>query len=241
MNLARSPLLLPRFIWSPTPPLAGAIILALAATAPIYAVAQLVPAMLALPLALSITSLVLWSSSSLFDSHDGAMPTRLDAVRQFSGTTGRKSIYDLETGFCADWYFMLRVEEEIARTARSGQSFGLLCVEPRQQLGATMRNHLLLALERSFRTADLVGRLGDVRFGVLLPDSDDIGTSAARGRIQQLFGRKVVEVRATVHPHGDEDWRTFFSQDVAAARFPSSEPIWTPEETSAFDRGDRSA
>ncbi len=240
MSRAHSALRPLLFIWSPKPPLTGAIILALAATVPIYAAADLVPAMLALPLILIITSLVLWSSASLFSSDDGARPTRLDAVRRFSSTTSRKSIYDLETGFCADWYFMLRLEEEVARTKRGGPAFGLLLIEPIGEPDTALRTRMLLVLERTFRTADLVGRLGDLRFGVLLPDSDHEGSRAAQERLEKLLGHKNIRVTLTVRPHGEIDWKTLLSEG-ADSRFPSAEPIWTPDERSVFDRESRSA
>ncbi len=223
-------------LWSPSAPLAGAMILAVAGVAPVLAAASLLPTVLALPLVLGVMALVLWAGSSLGGSLVQEGPGRVDRVRMYSSRTSRKSIYDLETGFCAEWYFHLRVEEEVARTMRSEQAFGLLLVEPRSKLGTAMRTRLLLALERAFRAADLVGRLDDLRFGVLLPDSDHIGTSAARDRLQQLVGRDNICLRMMVHPHGGSDWRAFLTNEGADTRFPSSEPIWTPGERSAFDR-----
>lgn len=92
-------------------------------------------------------AIVAWAGSSLFGSGGQERMTRLEAVRRFSSPVRSKSIYDPETGFCADWYVMLRVEEELARTKRSEQTFSLLLVEPRTELGATKRNLLLLSLE----------------------------------------------------------------------------------------------
>jgi len=233
---ASFPLGLFRFLWSPSTPLAGAIILAVAATAPIFAAGHRLPPALALPVVFGIMALVAWAGSSLFGSGGQVRMTRLEAVRRFSSPVSSKSIYDPETGFCADWYFMLRVEEELARTKRSGQSLGLLLVEPRTELGATIRNHLLLSLEGTFRTADLIGRLADSRFAVLLPDSHDDGTRSARERLLQLVGSANIRIESIVCPHGGTDWRTFLADESADSRFPSSEPIWTRDQPSAFDQ-----
>ena len=225
-----------RCLWSPRPPLAGAIILALAATAPIFAAGHRLPPTLALPLVFGIMAIVAWAGSSLLGSGGQERMTRLEAVRRFSSSAGSKSIYDPETGFCADWYFMLRVEEELARTKRNEQTFGLLLVEPRTDLDAAKRNHLLLSLEGTFRTADLIGRLAHSRFAVLLPDSDDDGTRLAWERLLQLVGSANIRIGSIVCPHGDTDWRTFLADESADSGFPSSEPIWTPDQRSAFDR-----
>lgn len=129
---------------------------------------------------------------------------------------------------------MLRVDEEVARTKRTGRPFGLLLVEARRDLGENGRPHLLHSLERGFRTADLVSRLGGLRFVVLLIDSDKEGTSAARDRLEQLVGPRNIHVALTVHPDGDTDWLSFLT-NVADAGFPQAEPIWTQGRSSRFD------
>ena len=224
-------------LWTPRPQV-GAIILALAGTLPIFATAHLAPAVLGLPLVLGISSLVVWSSSSLFvpPAPDGL--SRLDAVRRYSNPTS--SIYDLETGFCAEWYFLLRVEQEVARTKRGGQTLGLLLIESQGKPSATLRNHLLLSLERMFRTGDLVGRLDDSRFAVLLVDCSDDGTGAARERLLQLVGQHTVRVESAVYPKGAIEWRTFLAGEGSEAHFPEAEPIWDQDRSSRWDRETRS-
>ena len=220
------------FLWSPRPQ-AGAIILAVAGTLPIFATAHLAPAVLGLPLVLGISSIVVWASSSLVAS---PALTRLDAVRRFSNPTSSKSIYDLETGFCSEWYFLLRVEQEVIRTKRSGQTLGLLLVESQGSLGPTLRNHLLLSLERTFRTVDLVGRLDDSRFGVLLVDCSREGAGEARERLVQLVGQQTIRVEHAVYPNGEVEWRKFLAGGGSDPHFPAAEPIWGQDRSSRFDR-----
>lgn len=221
-------------LWTPRPQV-GAIILVLAGTLPIFATAYLAPAVLGLPLVLGISSLVVWASSSLFSpALDGL--SRLNAVRRFSNPASSKSIYDLETGFCAEWYFLLRVEQEVMRTKRNGQTLGLLVVESQRELSAPLRNHLLLSLEQVFRTADLVGRLDDSRFAVLLVDCSDAGTGAARERLLQLVGQHTVRVESTVYPTGEIEWRTFLAGEGSGVHFPGVEPVSDQDRTSRFYR-----
>ena len=223
------------FLWSPRPQ-AGAIILAVAGILPIFATAHLAPAVLGLPLVLGISSIVVWASSSLVASPALDRLTRLDAVRRFNNPTSSKSIYDLETGFCTEWYFLIRVEQEVTRTKRSGQTLGLLLVESRGNLNATLRNLLLLSLERAFRTANLVGRLDGSRFAVLLVDCNDDGTAAARDRLLQFIGQHIARVEAAVYPGGEPEWRTFLAGEGSGAHFLKAEPIWAQDSSSRFDR-----
>ena len=222
-------------LWTPKPQV-GAIILVLAGTLPIFATAHLAPVVLGLPLVLAISSLVVWASSSLFGYSALDRLTRLDAVRRFSNPPSSKSIYDLETGFCAEWYFLMRVEQEVYRTKRSGQTLGLLLVESQRKLSATLRNHLLLSLEQVFRTADLVGRLDDSRFAVLLVDCSDAGTSAARERLLQLVGQHTVRVESTVYPTGEIEWRTFLAGEESGVHFPKVESVSDQDRSSRFYR-----
>jgi len=230
----------PQALQAPIARQAGTAVLAVAGAAAIFAAAFLLPPVLALPLAFTVTAFVLWVGSSVLSSLGQGTPTRLEAVRRFSSTANTKSIYDLETGFCAEWYFFVRVDEEVTRTKRSGESFGLLLVEPRRKLGKRVKTRLLLGLERAFRTADLVGRLGDLSFGVLLIDSDEEGTNAARDRLVQLVGRSNIRVGLTVHPDGDTDWRTLVANMGQDSPYPQADPIWAQDGRSSFDREARS-
>ena len=98
-----------------------------------------------------------------------------------------------------------------------------------------MRNQLLLSLERVFRTADLVGRLDDSRFAVLLVDCSDDGTGEARRRLLQLVGQHTVRVESAVYPNHETEWRTFLAGEGSVAHFPKAEPIWDQDRSSRFD------
>ena len=88
----------------------------------------------------------------------------------------RLAIYDRETGLFAYWYFSLRLEEEVARCARYGQTFSLLLLEA--QTGRLMpddESALFRHMSDSFRNSDLVAHLGNLRFVVLLANTDAQG------------------------------------------------------------------
>ncbi len=176
-----------------------------------------------------------WTSSRYFALVKTNNIQSIGAVRRFSSRP--QSIYDAETGFCTFSYFLSRLDEELARSERSGASFSLVLIEP--SLGQSERLHqaLFLTLERAFRTADLVGRLSDDVFAVLLVDSGRDGTKTVVDRLAAELGRNV-SIRPAVYPDDGTDRRSLMAAIGAGSgvAFPEADAVWSPDNDSAFDR-----
>ncbi len=199
--------------------------------------------LLAIPVTIAIVAiavatviLALWSSSRYFALVKQNSIRSIGTIKRFS-SRGPQSIYDAETGFCTFSYFLSRLDEELARSERSGASFSLLLIEP--SLGQSERLHqaLFLTLETAFRTADLVGRLSDDVFAVLLVDSGRDGTKAVVERLAAELGSNV-SIRPAVYPDDGTDRKSLMAAIGAGSgvAFPESEAVWSPDGESPFDR-----
>ena len=129
----------------------------------------------------------------------------------------RRPTFDRDTGLHANWYFRLRVEEEIARATRYGQPLTLLCLTGSPAALRTPR----LALKRWLRQVDFAGDLGDV-VAVVLPNTSRDGAATLAERIEAHVPG--IEIRLAEHPHdgatlaqllGDSEWHV--SDQEAAA------------------------
>lgn len=106
-------------------------------------------------------------------------------LRQLRETGQRLAIYDRETGLLAYWYFSLRLEEEIARCVRYGQTFSLLLLEARTgRWTSDDESALFRYMAESFRKCDLVAHQGNLRFSVLLTNTDAQGAMVVREHLQ---------------------------------------------------------
>ena len=106
---------------------------------------------------------------------------RHDGLRRLREMGERLAIYDRETGLFAYWYFSLRLEEEVARCTRYGQTFSLLLLEAQTGRWAfDDESALFRHMSDSFRSCDLVAHLGNLRFIVLLANTDAQGAIVVR-------------------------------------------------------------
>jgi GGDEF domain-containing protein len=219
--------------------MAARIALTLSVSATAALAIQFLPSTLAVVLVSVAIAAGVWATSSA-TAHPRRM-ARLEAVSRFGSSAAAKSIYDVETGFCSEWYFLLRLEEEVARSKRTGHNFALLIVEPRRRLGHRVRNRLLRCLEGTFLSTDRVGRLGALRFAVLLVGCELEGARAVTRRITASVGRANIQVRAAAYPHDGQDWRSLLTAagGTPSDLYPTGEPIWTPGGLSAFDHDTR--
>lgn len=85
----------------------------------------------------------------------------------------RLSIYD-ENGVFTDWYFRLRVQEEIERSQRYDLEFSILVVKPAALDGADADSLSASAgynemIRQSLRKSDVLALLRDGSVGILLP------------------------------------------------------------------------
>jgi hypothetical protein len=97
------------------------------------------------------------------------------------------SIYDDEAGLYADWYFRLRIKEEIARALRYGGHIAVLLVEAPQMAPDGQVNgaydgraeQMIAHLRRS----DLPALLRDGSLGIIMPNTNRRSASMVRCRI----------------------------------------------------------
>jgi GGDEF domain-containing protein len=202
---------------------------------------QFLPSTFAIVLVSVAIAAGVWSSSSAMATAHAQRTARLEALPRFGSSYAAKNIYDVETGFCSEWYFLLRLEEEVERSKRTGHNFVLLNIEPRRRLGNRVRNRFLRCLEGTFRSTDRVGRLGDLRFAALLVGCELEGARAVTRRITASVGRANIQVRVAAYPHDGQDWRGLLTAagGTPSDLYPTSDPIWTPGATSVFDRDAR--
>jgi hypothetical protein len=122
----------------------------------------------------------------------------------------RRPTFDRDTGLYANWYFRLRVEEEIARASRYGQPFTMLRIAAPTPDGL---NAPRLAIKGWLREVDFAGDLGDL-LAVLLPNTTRDGAAIVMGRLEGLVPDLQMQLSeypldgATLdHLLGDPDWR----------------------------------
>jgi GGDEF domain-containing protein len=109
----------------------------------------------------------------------------------------RFSIRDDNSGLYADWYFRLRLQEEVERAKRYGVRFALMIVKP---IGLHTDTELLSPgswfaehLQRHLRRSDLPALLQDGSLGIIMPNT---GHRAAATVQQRIAGEL-----AKVEPH----------------------------------------
>lgn len=104
------------------------------------------------------------------------------ALERIAGDRRRPTI-DRDTGLLADWYFRLRLEEELARAQRYDQRFTLLRMDVAERHVAD--DGVGSELRASLRGVDLAGTLGNTTC-VLLPNTDRISAAPVIDRLRAL-------------------------------------------------------
>lgn len=139
---------------------------------------------------------------------------RQDAVAGL-GRDRRNPIIDRTTGLCTDWYFRLRLEEEIQRAARFGQRFAVVLVSK-----GTAKNNVALTLRR-LRHVDYAADLGEV-IAVALPNTDAEGARKWQARFDAIIP---ADIRIAEYPRdgetvarllGEDNWETSNFETSAA-------------------------
>jgi GGDEF domain-containing protein len=156
----------------------------------------------------------------LIDRVEIARQQRFEGMSRIRDFGQRLVIYDRETGFYADWYFRLRLQEELARSRRFGQTCALLLAEStRGRLGKDREAELFRAIQRSFRATDLIAHMGSLRFAVLLTHTTREGSQIAQERLASNVSDGTLQVGVACFPEDGEDWRSL----VTAAGGPSAD------------------
>jgi GGDEF domain-containing protein len=154
----------------------------------------------------------------LIDRVELARQKRYEGMSRVRDFAQRLVIYDRETGLYADWYFRLRLQEEIARSRRFGHPSALLLAEStRGRLGREREIRLFESITKSFRGTDLVAHMGNLRFAVLLTNTTPEGAAVAKERLASSVPAGLLQIGVACYPQDGEDWRSL----MAAAGGPS--------------------
>ena len=115
----------------------------------------------------------------------------------------RPSIYDADSNWYADWYFTLRLEEEIVRSHHYGFDMALLWLGL-GDVGVSARPELMLEMTRlekaAFRRSDIPGALGQEEFAICLPQTDGPGGIVVADRLASELTEYVPRIGLAVYP-----------------------------------------
>jgi PleD family two-component response regulator len=92
-------------------------------------------------------------------------------------------LIDQASGLHVGWYFWLRVLDEVNRSARYGNPFGLLILDVDVNGRRNGNEDELNEVAASIRSADVGGRLSPHRAGVMLLEQDVASAKAGTERI----------------------------------------------------------
>lgn len=149
---------------------------------------------------------------------------------------GRKLvIYERETGLFAYWYIALRCEEECYRAQRYQRPLSIAVVEPDQTSDSwTVAEQITRALEKRLRKADLPGYLGNARFVLVMPETDQDGALGVLRRIKE----DVAETRwgLAAFPQDGHDFDRLY--EIAARRLDVEDATHGADQT-PFKRVER--
>lgn len=143
--------------------------------------------MLSFPLDIVIAAAIVtltWRSAAAIEvaRADAAIADVKPVVMQRISGDRRRPTFDRETGLLADWYFRLRVDEEIARAQRYGQKFTMLRVS---HAADDARGGVALAARTCLRSIDLAGSIGSTTC-VLLPNTTRDAATTVAERLLEL-------------------------------------------------------
>jgi hypothetical protein len=130
----------------------------------------------------------------------------------------RRPTFDRDTGLHAEWYFRLRIEEEIARARRYNQGFSLL-VFSAQSSG--ILDVARVATKQYLREVDFAGDLGDW-IVLCLPNTTRDGAEQVVGRLAKIV--KGLEVRVVEYPADGETLNTLLGEDEWRTRRDDYDP-----------------
>jgi len=151
-----------------------------------------------------------WSVARPRGTGDDVAGALSDSQAAALGSDRRRPTFDRETGMLMNWYFRLRAEEEIARAARYGQPFTIMCLVGESPDALAVAR---LSIKHWLRQVDFAGDLGTM-IAVLLPNTDRAGAAIAMARLTKLVPG--TQIRMAEYPAdgstlpqllGDEDWR----------------------------------
>ena len=133
----------------------------------------------------------------------------------------RFSIHNDETGLYADWYFRLRLQEEVERSRRYDLRFTVLLVKPvGQRIGAespVASSWIGDKIRRNLRKSDLPALLSDGSLGVIMSNSARRAAQTVRRRIAKELEEMNPRIGLACFPDDGEDPETILRAAVQAA------------------------
>ena len=106
------------------------------------------------------------------------LPERLQMVTN----DHRRTPFNRETGLHEEWYFRLRVDEEIARSKRYGQPFSLIMIAAGQR---QVLDAVRITMKQWLREIDYAGDLGEA-LALCLPNTDKASAEPVLDRLTSL-------------------------------------------------------
>jgi hypothetical protein len=135
------------------------------------------------------------------------LPTRLETI----AAPDRKRTFDRETGLHAEWYFRIRVDEEIARGRRYNQPFTIVTFStPQRQVMDLAR----ATLREWLREVDFAGDLGHA-VAICLPSTGRSGAWHVVERLTRML--RTLEVRVAEYPEDGPTLDALVGKEITRA------------------------
>lgn len=131
------------------------------------------------------------------------LPNRLKLVTN----DHRRTTFDRETGLHTEWYFRLRVDEEIARAKRYRQPFAVIMVAAGQR---QVLDAVRITMKQWLREVDYAGDLGEVLV-LCLPNTDRAAAESVVQRLTSLVGG--LHVSLAEYPTDGTDLATLLGEE----------------------------
>lgn len=112
-------------------------------------------------------------------------------------------LIEQDTGLHVGWYFWLRVLDEVNRSSRYGNPFGLLLLDIEDD-GASRKavEESASRVAEAIRSTDIAGRVSLRRVGVILLEQDGPSATLGAARIVELISaRSPLSWRSTLYCH----------------------------------------
>jgi diguanylate cyclase (GGDEF)-like protein len=147
-------------------------------------------------------------------THEGVPDWRGDFVETKHRDDGDDESTDLLTQLPTFQHFQRRLHDEFTRSRRAGRQVSIVLVDVNNltavnkeygvRAGDEVLRHVARAADGTRRYNDVVARLGDDEFGVLLLDSGEDGVSAFIARLEERLARE--SAQAEVAGRGISLW-----------------------------------
>jgi PleD family two-component response regulator len=129
--------------------------------------------------AIVLTGIAAWRVTAVQTQQTETTTMMRNTAQVAASGDRRRPTFDRQSGLLAEWYFRLRMEEEISRAKRYGHALTALALSPsRPENIEAVRD----VARNSLRGADFAADLGGV-IGVCLPDTNREGAQVVIDRI----------------------------------------------------------